>query len=216
MDKQEILILLKKQRDNLLNSSLKCYKNRKKTLKLLYKNIIEMKNEIFEALKLDLNKSEVEAYMSEIGLVLSEISYMIKHCRKFAQPKRLRTSISHFHSKSYKLPCPYGVVLIMSPWNYPFMLTLEPLVDAITAGNSVVLKPSNRSPHVTSVIDKLIKKTFSPEQVFTVLGGREETQLLLDQDFDYIFYNLYLLDKLNYTKLNLKCFPRCIIEKSFI
>lgn len=188
MDEQEILTLLKKQRDNLLNSPLKCYKNRKKSLKLLYSNIIEMKNEIFEALKLDLNKSEVEAYMSEIGLVLSEISYMIKHCRKFAQPKRLRTPISHFYSKSYKLPCPYGVVLIMSPWNYPFMLTLEPLVDAITAGNSVVLKPSNRSPHVTSVIDKLIKKTFSPEQVFTVLGGREETQLLLDQNFDYIFY----------------------------
>ena len=144
MDKEEILALLQNQRDNLDKNPLKCYKNRKKSLKLLYKNIILMKNEIFDALKKDLNKSEVESYMSEIGLVLSEISYMIRHCRKFSKPKRVRTPISHFHSKSYNIPSPYGMVLIMSPWNYPFMLTIEPLVDAISAGNSVVLKPSNR------------------------------------------------------------------------
>ena len=113
---------------------------------------------------------------------------MIRHCKKFSKPKRVRTPISHFHSKSYKLPCPYGMVLIMSPWNYPFMLTMEPLVDAITAGNSVVLKPSNRSPHVTAVIENLIKKTFPPEQVCTIHGGREEINFLLDQEFDYIFY----------------------------
>lgn len=188
MDKEEILSLIQKQRENLPKSALKSYKNRKKSLNLLYKNIILMKDEIFEALKKDLNKSEVESYMAEIGMVLSEISYMIKHCRKFSKAKRVRTPIAQFPSKSFKLPSPYGQVLIISPWNYPFMLSIEPLVDAITAGNSVVLKPSNRSENVSAVIDKLIKKTFKPEEVFVVLGDRDSYEILLDQDFDYIFY----------------------------
>lgn len=186
MDK--IKKLVDEQKNNLINSPFKDYRNRIKALKLLKKNIIEMKQEIFDALKKDLNKCEEESYMTEVGLVLSEISYMIKHCKKFSMSRRVPTPISHFPASSYKIPCAYGSVLIISPWNYPFMLSIEPMVDAICAGNSVVLKISERSPNVTNVIDKLIKKTFDSKQAFVVKGGIPECEFLLDQDFDYIFY----------------------------
>ncbi|MBQ8792696.1 MAG: aldehyde dehydrogenase family protein, partial [Clostridia bacterium] len=139
MDSQEIIQKINKQRQYLASNKLFYYKNRIKALKKLRTNILEMEDEIFDALKKDLNKSKEEAYMSEVGLVLSEINYMIKHCRRFSKPKRVGTPIAQFPSKSYKMPVPYGSVLIISPWNYPFMLTLEPLVDAITAGNCVVV-----------------------------------------------------------------------------
>lgn len=188
MDKEYIVSCFEKQKQGLRENPLRFYKNRISALKLLQKNIKLMESEICEALKKDLNKSETESYMTEIGLVQSEISYMLKHCKKFAKPKRVRTPLSQFASKSYTLPCPYGCVLIISPWNYPFMLSIEPLVDAIAAGNCVVLKPSATSANVCAVISKLIEKTFSPEQVVVVQGGREESGFLLDLDFDHIFF----------------------------
>ncbi len=188
MDKEEILSLIKKQKDNLINSPFKFYKNRISALKRLKKNIIAMQDEISDALKKDLNKSKTESYMCEIGLVLNEISYMIKHCKSFSKPKVVKTPLVQFHSKSYRLPCAYGQVLIISPWNYPFMLSIEPLVDAITAGNSVVLKPSETSPNVQKVINKLINETFNETEAFVVMGGRKECSFLLDQDWDYIFF----------------------------
>lgn len=188
MPKEEILALIQKQREYFPESELRCPKNRVRVLKSLYKNIVGMKEEIFAALKADLNKSEVESYMAEVGIVLSEISYMIKHCKKFAKDKRVKTPLAQFHSRSYKKASPYGCVLIISPWNYPFMLSLDPLVDAIAAGNSVVLKPSETSPHVSDVIAKLIAKTFKKELAFVVRGGRDECSYLLDQKFDYIFF----------------------------
>lgn len=188
MDKNEILKQIQKQRELLPNGPFKSCESRIKALKLLKKNIIEMKAEIFDALKKDLNKCEVESYMAEVGLVLSEISYMIKHCKKFAKPKKVLMPVAQFPSKGYKIPCAYGIVLIISPWNYPFMLSIEPMVDAIAAGNSIVLKPSATSSNVQAVLEKLIKKTFKPEEVCIVMGGREESDFLLDQDYDYIFF----------------------------
>lgn len=188
MDREQILNIVKKQRENLANNPLKNYKNRIDALKLLRDNIKDMEEEIYAALKLDLNKSREESYMTEVGLVLSEISYMIKHCGKLSKPKRVGTPIAHFHAKSYKLPCPYGMVFIISPWNYPFMLSIEPLVDAVAAGNSVILRPSSSAPNISLVMEKLIQKTFRPEQACVVLGSCEDCDLLLDQDFDYIFY----------------------------
>ena len=188
MDKEYILSCYQKQRENLKNNPLKSPRNRIAALKLLQKNITEMEAEICEALKQDLNKSKTESYMTEIGLVQSEISYMLKHCIKFSKPKRVRTPLSQFASKSFSMPCPYGQVLIISPWNYPFMLSIEPLVDAISAGNCVMLKPSDTSSHVSKVIAKLVEKTFPKEQVFVVLGGREQTSFILDLDFDHIFF----------------------------
>jgi len=188
MNKELLLEQISKQKENLVNSPLKDYKYRVKLLKKLRENIKLMQSEICEALKKDLNKSEVESYMCEIGIVLSEISYMIKHIRYFASPKLVKTPIAQFPSKSYKVPCAYGQVLIISPWNYPFMLTMDPLVDALSAGNSIVVKPSETSHNVSVVIEKIIKATFKPEEVCVAMGGRQECEFLLDQDFDYIFF----------------------------
>lgn len=188
MDNQLILEKIDNQRKFLDENPMLDYKKRIEALKLLYKNIKLMSVDIYDALKKDLNKSETETYMVEIGMVLNEISYMIKHIRSFSRPKRVATPLAQFHSKSYKMPCAYGMVLIISPWNYPFMLALEPMVDAIAAGNSVIVKPSEISPNVSDVIAKLISKTFDKGHVDTVLGGVEECTFLLDQDFDYIFY----------------------------
>ncbi len=188
MDNQTILKKIKKQRDFLEQNSMIDYKNRIIALKKLYKNIKLLTPEINEALKKDLNKSETETYMVEIGMVLNEISFMIKHCKEYSKPKRVSSPLAQFPAISYKIPCAYGIVLIISPWNYPFMLAIEPLVDAIAAGNSVIIKPSEISPNVSIVIEKLINMTFEEGHVCTVLGGVEECTFLLEQDLDYIFY----------------------------
>ena len=163
-------------------------KDRKQSLKKLYQNIKLNIGKITEALHKDLNKSEVESYMTEIGLVLNEISYMIKHCRKFSKIKKVVTPLSQFHAKSFQMPCPYGCVLVISPWNYPFMLAIEPIVDAVAAGNSVLLKPSEISPYTSKVVAEIINETFERGHVEVVEGGKEECSFLLEQDFDYIFY----------------------------
>ncbi|MBQ7407959.1 MAG: aldehyde dehydrogenase [Clostridia bacterium] len=148
------------------------------------------KNEplIAEALKIDLGKSAFEGYMCEIGMVYSEISYMLKHIKKFAKLKRVKTPIAQFHSKSYKLPTPYGNVLIMSPWNYPLLLTLGPLVDAIAAGNTAVVKPSAYSPATSEILQRMLCEIYPPEYVAVVTGGRAENACLLNQKFDFIFF----------------------------
>ena len=188
MDKSTILTAYQSQRSGLDTTPLRDPKYRLQKLQLLYRNICALQPEICAALQADLNKSAVESYMSEIGLVLSEISYMRKHLKRFAKPQRVRTPLAQFAAKSFRLPCPKGQVLIISPWNYPFMLTLDPLVDAIAAGNCAIIKPSENSPHTSAVIEKLLRLTFAPTEVLTVTGGRDECAFLLDLDFDHIFF----------------------------
>jgi aldehyde dehydrogenase (NAD+) len=158
------------------------------SLKKLKAVIQSHENEINDAIREDLGKSSFESYMCETGLVLSEISYMIGKVRSFSGEKRVRTPLAQFCSRSYKKPSPYGVVLIMSPWNYPFLLTIDPLVDAIAAGNTAVIKPSAYSPHTSRIIAKLIGECFASEYVAVVTGGRAENTCLLHQHFDYIFF----------------------------
>lgn len=157
-------------------------------LKRMRKFITENERFICDALKDDLGKSAYEAYMCEIGLCLSEITYMLKHLKGFSRTKRVRTPMSQFPGKSYVIPSPYGVVLIMSPWNYPFLLTIEPLIDALSAGNVCVLKPSAYSPATTEIIKKMISECFPEEYVSVITGGRSENTCLLNQHFDYIFF----------------------------
>lgn len=161
---------------------------RKQKLKQLKAEIIKNEKEIFEALETDLGKSSTEAYMSEVGLVLSEIDCCIKHLKKWAKPKKVRSPLAQFPSKSYILSEPLGVVLIMSPWNYPFMLTLNPLIGAIGAGNCAIVKPSRYSGATSDVIKKILNNVFSEDYVLVVLGGREQNQMLLDLKVDYIFF----------------------------
>ncbi len=157
-------------------------------LKKLKQAVVGAKPQIDAALKADLNKSAAEGFLCEIALVLEEIQYMQKHLRKLAKPERVGASLFQFPAKAWVEKCPFGCVLIMSPWNYPFLLTLEPLVDAIAAGNTAVLKPSALAPRTSAVIQKLIESIFPPEYVHVVCGGREENKQLLEQPFDLIFF----------------------------
>ena len=186
--------------------------------------ILKREKEIELALKKDLGKSTFESYMCETGLVLSEISYMLKHTPSFAKEQRVHTPLAQFHSRSFRKPSPYGVCLIMSPWNYPFLLTIDPLVDAIAAGNTAVIKPSAYSPHTSQVIKELIEECFDPRYVAVVTGGRAENTCLLKEHFDYIFFTgsqnvgkevmRNAADHLTPVTLELGGKSPCIIEKT--
>lgn len=188
MNQQEIQSIIQTQRAFFDSGATLPVDSRIQALKKLQSHILRYEEEIGEALKQDLGKSSYESYMCETGLVLSEISYMLRHVRSYAREKRVRTPLAQFHSRSFKKPSPYGVVLIMSPWNYPFLLTLDPLVDAIAAGNTAVVKPSAYSPHTSDLMVKIIKESFPPEYVTVVTGGRAENTCLLNEHFDYIFF----------------------------
>ena len=157
-------------------------------LKKLQIAIKRMEPQIIQALYADLGKSQTESYMCEIGMVFSEINYMIRHVSSFAKEKTVHTPLAQFCAHSYSKPSPYGVVLIMSPWNYPFLLTIGPMIDAIAAGNTVILKPSAYSPHMSAVLQTLIANCFSTSYAAVITGGREENQYLLSETFDYIFF----------------------------
>lgn len=157
-------------------------------LKKLRESIKRHEDEIAEALTKDLGKSAFEGFMCETGLTLTEITYMIKHTRKFAKEKRVRTPMAQFASRSYKKPSPYGNVLIMSPWNYPFLLTIDPLADAIAAGNTAIVKPSAYSPATGEIVRKIVEECFEQKYVAVITGGRRENAALLDKKFDMIFF----------------------------
>lgn len=188
MTEQEINSLVSRQRKFFQTGATLPVSVRITALRGLYTAIVKYENEIHDALKKDLGKSGFESYMCETGLVLEEISYMLKHIRRFAGEKRVRTPLSQFHSRSFKKPSPYGVTLIMSPWNYPFMLTLSPLVDALAAGNTAVVKPSAYSPNTSEILRKILSQCFDPQYVAVVTGGRAENTCLLREHFDYIFF----------------------------
>lgn len=144
--------------------------------------------QIMEALRKDLHKSAFEAYATEIGLVKEEIRYTVKHLHRWAKPRRVPTPVSQFPSVSFVYPEPYGTVLIMSPWNYPFQLTVAPLVGALCAGNCAVVKPSAYSVHTSALIARMIRELFPPKYVSVIEGGRKENEALLQEKFDYIFF----------------------------
>lgn len=185
MDINEIM---KSQREFFQLGRTKNVEYRRAALEGLRISIEENEEEIMEALKEDLGKSNYESFETEIGMVYSELSYMSRKIEGFARPKRVATPISNFPSSSRIYKEPYGSVLIMSPWNYPFMLTMEPLIGALSAGNCAVVKPSNYSKATSMVISKIINQAFDPEYVFAVQGGREANQSLLEEKFDYIFF----------------------------
>lgn len=143
---------------------------------------------IYDALKKDLNKPVFESYVTELGSVYSEIDYMIKHVKDWAKPKRVPTSLAHFYSKSHIYQEPYGRVLIIAPWNFPIQLSFVPLVGAITAGNCVVLKPSELAPYTARVIQQIIESVFAREYVAVEQGDGKVSQQLLKEGVDYCFF----------------------------
>ena len=161
---------------------------RKDALRRLRDTILSHEAQINAALQQDLGKSPSESYMCEVGMTLSELSYTLSHLDRWARRHSVLTPLAQFHARSFTVHNPYGVVLIMSPWNYPFMLTMEPLIGALAAGNCCVLKPSAYAPATSAIIAGIVQDCFPPEYVSVVEGGRAENQALLAQKFDYIFF----------------------------
>ena len=190
MEKNNIYIeeIVKKQRMYFAEGRTLAVGQRMEALKKLEQGILNCEQELYAALKKDLGKSRAESYMCEVGLTLSELRFVKKHVRKWNREKRVPTPLAQFHARSFTVQEPYGVVLVMSPWNYPVLLTLEPLIGALAAGNCCVLKPSAYSPATSAVMKKMIADVFPEEYVTVIEGGREENQNLLSQKFDYIFF----------------------------
>ena len=188
MTNQEIQALLEKQRAYYRTGATIPVSFRMAQLKKLYSAVKRHEKQIGDALKSDLGKGHYEGFMCESGLALSEISYMLRHVRGFARRRTVWTPLAQFASHSYKQPVPYGNTLIMSPWNYPFLLTIDPLADAIAAGNTAIVKPSAYSPATSAVVAEIIAECFPPEYVAVVTGGRAENAALLDQPFDMVFF----------------------------
>ncbi len=164
------------------------YEYRMLMLRRLEYSILKHEKDIYKALKDDLNKSHFEAHFTEIGIVIGELRHAIKNLRKWMTPKKIMPGLTQMPASVRLYSEPYGVVLIMSPWNYPFQLTMIPLIGAIAAGNCVVVKPSAYSHNTSEVIEKIINDAFNDRYITVVRGGREENQDLLKQKFDYIFF----------------------------
>lgn len=188
MTEQEIKDILQQQNHFFSSGKTIQAEFRLKQLESLKEAMIRHEADLAAALKEDLGKSRMESYMCEIGLTLSELTWMQKHLRSLMRSKRVSTPAAQFAAKSFRSPSPYGTVLIMSPWNYPVLLTLDPLIDAIAAGNTAVVKPSAYAPCTFDVMKTIIEECFPKHYVAVVDGGRAENQALLQQRFDMIFF----------------------------
>ena len=188
MTEQEIKDILQQQNHFFSSGKTIQAEFRLKQLESLKEAMIRHEADLAAALKADLGKSRMESYMCEIGLTLSELTWMQKHLRSLMRSKRVSTPVAQFAAKSFRSPSPYGTVLIMSPWNYPVLLTLDPLIDAIAAGTTAVVKPSAYAPCTFDVMKTMIEECFPAHYVAVVDGGRAENQALLQQRFDMIFF----------------------------
>lgn len=166
----------------------KSYSFRMKALGRLKKTILDNQELLYQALALDLNKSKYEAYLCEIGIILDEISFHQRHLRRWMRRQAVRPSMGQLPGSCFRSPEPYGVTLIIAPWNYPVNLSLMPLIGAISAGNTAMLKPSEYAPATSKALVKIISEAFPPYYISVIEGGVKENSLLLKKDFDYIFF----------------------------
>lgn len=179
--------LIQQQRSFFATGKTKAIDFRLQQLETLRQAIQSREAEILQALKADLGKPEYEGFLSEIS-VIKHIRYAAKHLRSWAKPRRVKISSTQFPARARVYPEPLGVVLIISPWNYPFYLGIAPLVAAIAAGNCVILKPSELAPHTSRLLADLIQQTFDPGYITVVEGAAETSQALLQEKFDHIFF----------------------------
>lgn len=179
--------IVQKQREFYYSNQTKSLAFRKQALLRLRAVIDRNERLIYEALRRDLNKSEMEGYLTEVQIVKGEIKQALRHLNAWQRPKRVKTPITHFPASSYVYRDPYGVVLILSPWNYPFQLAMAPLVGAIAAGNCVIVKASKSSGHVSKVIQKIIQESFEEAHVYCA-NAQEDYEQILDQRYDFIFF----------------------------
>ena len=164
--------VVNKQREFFATGATRSVSARILMLKQLGDAIRNHEQEILDALHADLGKSETEGYMTEVGITLKELNHTIKCLPKWAKPKGCGTWLAHFPARSFILSEPYGVALVMSPWNYPFMLCMVPMIAAVSAGNCCVVKPSAYAPATSAVVKKVIEAACPPEWVAVIEGGR--------------------------------------------
>ncbi|HPG92788.1 MAG TPA: aldehyde dehydrogenase [Clostridia bacterium] len=179
--------IVKNQREFFLTGETLDIDFRLTQLKKLRNSLIQNQTDIYNAFMADYHKCEFDVVSTELGMVISEIDFMLSHLKKLAKPKKVRSNLINFPSRGLLVFEPYGVSLIMSPWNYPLQLALAPLVGAIAGGNTAVVKPGNYAPEVSKVIRQILS-VFDEKYIATVLGGRDENIELLDQRFDFIFF----------------------------
>ncbi|WP_454266041.1 aldehyde dehydrogenase [Rossellomorea marisflavi] len=180
--------LLTKQRTYFRTGETKSVSFRINTLNTLKSLVQKHEQDILDAVKQDLNKSELEAKRAEVGLVIGEIDFMVENLEEWAATKEVPTPASHEGAKSFIQPEPYGSALVIAPWNYPFQLAVTPLVGAIAGGNTAVLKPSELTPKTSALLSTLINDNFPEEYLHVVEGEVETSTALLKEDFDYIFF----------------------------
>lgn len=157
-------------------------------LDTLKRTIKKYEKDVIQALFQDLRKSEFEAYTTEIGLVYDNITYMKNNLKKWMEPKPVKTPLALMPSKSFIMSEPYGTVLIIAPFNYPFQLVMEPLLGAISGGNCAIIKPSETTPHTSQVVRKIVEEAFDPRYIRVLEGEKEETSILIHAPFDFIFF----------------------------
>jgi aldehyde dehydrogenase (NAD+) len=187
MEKEEIGLILQRQREYFKSGMTLDVNFRVNTLKKLRSLILSHEQELIEALRNDFHKPELEVTGTETRLVLSELNHLIKNLRRWSSAKRVRTPLFHFIATSYVMPQPYGQVLIMSPWNFPFLLSVIPAMSALAAGNCIVMKASRKAAKTVGVIEKIFGH-FPGELVTIVAGDHSISDFLLDYKFDYIFF----------------------------
>lgn len=188
MDTQDTQELVRAQHAFFNTNKTKSISWRLAKLRALKASIRAHEDDILAALEADLSKSAYESYVTEIGLIMSELNDAIRNVRRWARPQHVSTALTNFLATSKILHEPYGVVLIMAPWNYPFLLTVDPIIGAVAAGNCFIAKPSDYSPATSAIIKTIVDEVFEPENGATVLGGREANTALLEQKYDYIFF----------------------------
>ena len=180
--------LVARQRAYYATGATRSYGFRKEALAKLAGGLETHQEALYQALQADLNKTPCESHLSEVGMVRSELRYHQKHLRKWTKPKRMPSAIGQLPGRCNTVPEPYGVTLIMAPWNYPVNLCLTPLIGAISAGNTAIVKPSADAPATSRAIADLIADCFPPEYIAAAEGGREVDEALLAERFDYIFF----------------------------
>ncbi|MFC4600144.1 aldehyde dehydrogenase [Cohnella hongkongensis] len=188
MEPNEIDDVVQRQKRYYLTGETRSVAFRKKQLAKLREAVRRHEPELLAALKEDLNKSEQEAYTTEIGMVLAELRTALRHVRRWSKPNKVRTPMTHFGASSRIIPEPYGTTLIIGPWNYPVNLMLVPAVAAIAAGNTIVLKPSEMAPATSRALAALISETFPPEYIALIEGEASVSTELLKRPFDHLFF----------------------------
>jgi aldehyde dehydrogenase (NAD+) len=188
MNQIDIQNIIKSQKQFFESGATLDVNHRLDALKRLKALLLKHEADFYEALKADFNKPAFETHASENGLVLQDLNIMIRNLKKWARPKRVYTPMLHWPARSYFYKEPYGRVLIISPWNYPFQLLFMPLVGAVAAGNCVLAKPSRHAKHTYELMSSMISNHFDPDHISLIEGGREINELLLEEQFDYIFF----------------------------